>query len=114
MDSLLELKNDRFVIVDYTIILIIAIVHFVFGFYIRKTDFQNIFDSFESSPLFDFSIGTTCDSNSHIIFHTWEGREEKYYYYKYGHYVSDTRKKVRKGWPGFHLFFPLPFIPEKM
>ena len=91
MDSLLELKNDRFVIVDYTIILIIAIVHFVFGFYIRKTDFQNIFDSFESSPLFDFSIGTTCDSNSHIIFHTWEGREEKYYYYKYGRYVSDTR-----------------------
>ena len=60
MDSLLELKNDRFVIVDYTIILIIAIVHFVFFFYIKEIDFENIFDAFESSHLFNFSIETTC------------------------------------------------------
>ena len=60
MERLLQLKNDCFVIIDYTIILIIAIVHFVFFFYIKETDFENIFDAFESSPLFNFSIETTC------------------------------------------------------
>ena len=83
------LKNIYFVVIDSAIILIIAIVHFVFFFYIKETDFENIFDAFESSPLFDFSIGTTCGSNSHIVFHTGEGREEKDYYY------SNRRRRSR-------------------
>ena len=86
-----ELKADWFVIVDFATILIIAIVHFVFFFLIKETDFENIFDSFESSPLFDFSIGTTCGANSHVVFHTWKGREEIDYYYANGHTRSRTK-----------------------
>ena len=85
------LKNIYFVVIDSVIILIIAIVHFVFFFYIKETDFENIFDAFESSPLFDFSIGTKCGSNSHIVFYTWEGREEKDYYYSNGRRRSRTK-----------------------
>ena len=85
------LKNIYFLVIDSVIIFIIAIVHFVFFFYIKETDFENIFDAFESSPLFDFSIRPTCGSNSHIVFHTWEGREEKDYYYSNGRRRSRTK-----------------------
>ena len=86
-----ELKADWFVIVDFATILIIAIVHFVFFFLIKETDFENIFDTFESSPLFDFNIGTICGANSHVVFHTWKGREEIDYYYANGHTRSRTK-----------------------
>ena len=75
MDFLKVLTNEYFLFANCVIIILIAIVHFVFVFFIKETDLDNIFDAFESSPLFDFSIGTTCDSNSHIIFHTWKGRK---------------------------------------
>ena len=91
MCLLSELKNKYFFIIDFAIILIIGIVHFVFFFYIKETDFDNIFDAFESSPLFDFSIGTTCGSNSPLVFHTWAGREEKDYYYSKGRRHSRTK-----------------------
>ena len=86
-----ELKNNWFVIVDFAFILLIGIVHFVFFFLIKETDFGNIFDVFESSPLFDFSIETTCGSNSAVVFHTWAGREERDYYYSGGRRRSRTR-----------------------
>ena len=41
-------------IVIYTILILIT--HFIFYFFIEKTDFDNIFNTFESSPLFDFEI----------------------------------------------------------
>ena len=91
MCLLSELKNKYFFIIDFAIILIIGIVHFVFFFYIKETDFDNIFDAFESSPLFDFSIGETCGSNSPLVFHTWAGREEKDYYYSNGRRRSRTK-----------------------
>ena len=87
-----ELKNKYFAAIDFVIILIIGVVHLVFFFFIKETDFENIFDAFESSPLFNFSIGTTtCGSNSHIVFYTWEGREEKDYYYSNGRRRSRTK-----------------------
>ena len=72
-----------FIFFDLTLILILCVMHFVFYFYIKETEFNNIFDTYESSPLFDFSIGGNCGANSHIIFYVWEGRKQKeVYYYK--------------------------------
>ena len=68
-------------IVIYTILILIT--HFIFYFFIEKTDFDIIFNTFESSPLFDFEINLSCGVKSSIIFHTWEGRKEKETYYSY-------------------------------
>lgn len=91
MCLLCELKNKYFLIIDSAIIFIIAVLHFVFFFFINETDFVNIFDCFESSPLFDFNIGTTCGLKSHLVFHVWEGRKEKENHYSNGRYLSRTR-----------------------
>ena len=79
MCTLDNLKENPLVIllIDFFLFLIITIVHFIFYFLIKETDFGNIFDTFESSPLFDFRIESNCGAYSHIIFHTWEGRKEK-------------------------------------
>ena len=73
MDFLKVLTNEYFLFANCVIIILIAIVHFVFFFFIKETDLDNIFDAFESSPLFDFSIKETCDSNFPLVFHTWAG-----------------------------------------
>ena len=59
-----------------SIILIVSIVHIVFGFLIKVNDF-NTFDILDSSPLFNFSINKDCQGKSSIIFHRWGGREVK-------------------------------------
>ena len=85
-----ELKNKYFLAIDYIIILIIGIVHLVFFFFIKKTDFENIFDAFESSPLFNFSIeGISCGSNTPLVFRTWEGRKVVV------HHSSNGRSRAR-------------------
>ena len=85
------LKIKYFAIKDFALILSIGIIHFVFFFFIKVTDFQNIFDVFESSPLFDFSISDTWGGNDELIFHIWEGSEETDYYYSNGHRKSRIR-----------------------
>jgi hypothetical protein len=93
MCTLDNLKENPLVIllIDFFLFLIITIVHFIFYFLIKETDFGNIFDTFESSPLFDFRIESNCGAYSHIIFHTWEGREEEEYYYSNGRIHSRTK-----------------------
>ena len=79
----------------YTILILIT--HFIFYFFIKKTDYENIFNTFESSPLFDFEINLSCGVKSSIIFHTWEGREvkESYDYYdKKGKRRTKTKTKI--------------------
>ena len=83
--------NNYFIVFDMILFLILSIIHLVFYFYIKQTDMENIFDSFESSPLFDFSVETYCADKSHITFHVWEGREETYYYYNNGKINSNTK-----------------------
>ena len=68
-----ELMNKYFAIIDFILLLIFGVIHLVFYFIIKETDFENIFDTFESSPLFDLKISPNCGSYSHIIFHVWEG-----------------------------------------
>ena len=49
-----------------------------------------MFDTFDSSPLFDFSVDINCGSKSHITFHVWEGREETEHHY----YSTRSRTKI--------------------
>ena len=70
-----NLKNKYFAIIDFILLLIFGVIHLVFYFIIKETDFENIFDTFESSPLFDLKISPNCGSYSHIVFHVWEGYE---------------------------------------
>ena len=73
--------HNCFIVFDMIFFFILSIVHLVFYFYIKQTDFGNIFDAFESSPLFNFSVEKDCAGKSHITFHVWEGREKTSYYY---------------------------------
>ena len=57
---------------------ILTVIHLVSFFLIKKTDFENVFDTYESSPLFNFEIGPSCGVKSNLIFHIWEGRKKKY------------------------------------
>ena len=83
--------HNCFIIFDMILFLILSIVHLVFYFYIKQTDFGNIFDAFESSPLFNFSVEKDCAGKSHITFHVWEGREKTYYYYYNGALRTETK-----------------------
>ena len=48
------LDNLVFISIDTFLPLIIGVLHLVFHFYVRESDFGNIFDLLESSPLFNF------------------------------------------------------------
>ena len=85
-----KFKNIYFALIDIILIFIIGVVHLIFFFYIKQTDFVNIFDAFDSSPLFEFSLGNTCGAKDHIAFHVWQGREVRDYYYSNSHYNSKT------------------------
>lgn len=77
---------------DLILILAIGIIHLVFYFFIKETDFNNIFDTFSSSPLLNFEINDNCGVKDNVIFHRWEGRKETSYYWSKSH--SRTRTKV--------------------
>ena len=79
------------IITECILFLCLAIIHLILFTYIEETDFENIFDVFESSPLFDFSISKNCGSKSHITFHVWEGRLDYYSYYKDGRYHTESK-----------------------
>ena len=64
-------ERKALLIIEIIIVTLIGIAHLVLYFFIKETDFNNIFDTFESSPLFDFSIDDNCGIKSHIIFHVW-------------------------------------------
>ena len=70
----MEGKNV-FIIILNIYIFILTIIHFISFFFIKKSDFENIIESYEFSPLFDFTINIYCGFKSNIIFHKWEGRK---------------------------------------
>ena len=82
--------DTKIIIIDVIFFILISIMHFTFSFFIRATDFHNLFDTFESSPLFDFELNTNCGFKDNIIFHTWEGYEKTEYYYERGRKKSRT------------------------
>ena len=88
-----QLQNKFYTFFDFIILFLIAVIHLVFYFIIKETDFGNLFDVFESSPLFNFAIDkANCGKYDSLTFHVWEGRKEYYYYYDYnGQYHSKTK-----------------------
>ena len=101
-------------IIEMSIVTLIGIAHLVLFFFIKKTDFNNIFDSFESSPLFDFSIDDNCGIKSHNIFHIWEGRKETEHYYSNSHLRSRTkivdRTNIKKINGKYFCYKHVPYI----
>ncbi len=67
-----------FIVVDFIIFAITYVTHFVFIFLLKKADIVEIFDAYESSPLFNFSVEQNCSEKSHIIFRVWDGKEEEF------------------------------------
>ena len=71
--------NRKLLILDAIIILLIGIVHLIFYFFIKPSDFDNLFDTYESSPLFNLDIkkSENCGSQSPYTFQVWEGVKKK-------------------------------------
>ena len=65
--------NIAVVIIAFSLLLIIAITHIVFGFLMKANEF-NAFDLFDSSPLFDFEVKKDCGEKTALTFHRWGGR----------------------------------------
>ena len=72
-----DINNKTLNIIEYSVMVLIALIQFISIFFIKEVDFDIIFDTLESSPLFDFSIDTSCGTKSHITFHVWEGKEKE-------------------------------------
>jgi hypothetical protein len=61
---------------------IISLMHFIFYFLFKITDFNNIFDTLKASPFFNFHLEyQNCGADEYINFHTWEGIIETHDYY---------------------------------
>ena len=66
--------GDYLPLIVIILVILFEIMHFIFAFFFKVTDFNNVFDTLDSSPLFNFRVSEyTCGSNEHIIFHVWEG-----------------------------------------
>ena len=65
------------IIIGNAIGCLITILHLVSVFFIKFTDYDNLFDTYESSPLFNFRLGDNCEDSGYIIFHTWKGATTK-------------------------------------
>ena len=80
--------NEYILIINIIAIIALSIIHFVFYFFIEKTNYENLFDTFESSPFYDFKVDDNCGANDNLVFHRWEGRKETEYYWRDGRYRS--------------------------
>ena len=79
------IEKEYISIIEMIIFLSLIIIHIIYSNSIRQSDFGNLFDTFESSPLFDFEINKIKYCwDSHIIFHKWEGRKKGKFYYSHG------------------------------
>ena len=65
-------KDVCITMIDCTLIFLITILHFVSFFLIKKSDFTDIFDTYESSPFFEFKIDSENQEGfSNVIFHIY-------------------------------------------
>ena len=74
-----KLNNKYIILTEVSIILAVSIVHIVFGIVLITHKFTkfDIYNLFDSSPLFDFSIDTHCKDKKAVVFHTWGGWKEE-------------------------------------
>ena len=61
----------------FLVMILFETIHFISYFYFKETELGNIFDTFESSPLFDFYVDNEgCGAKEYITFHIWGGLED--------------------------------------
>ena len=67
--------------ISYGMVGVLFIIHFISLFLIRVSQLNNLYDSFEASPLFNFHLSdTSClDREDAVVFHEWGGRTETYW-----------------------------------
>ena len=75
--------SDYLPCIIFIIILLFQIMHFVFFFFMKETDFNTIFDTLDSSPIFNLRIAHTCNQDEHIVFQYWKGKDRAKEYYLY-------------------------------
>ena len=67
-------------IIIFIVINLFGIMHFIFYFFFKITEFDDIYESLDSYPLFNFRIDEmNCSSNKmeeYIIFHELQGIEQ--------------------------------------
>ena len=68
-------NKAAFILGVCVLMFIIGVAHFVLGLMMKVNEF-NVFDLFDSSPLFDFSISDNCGDKSALTFHRWGGKKE--------------------------------------
>ena len=73
----MERANKIDIVIIYIFLLSLPGTDISFYFLIKEADQVNVFDAINSSFLFNFDVGLNCSEKSIIIFHLWEGREEK-------------------------------------
>ena len=71
-------REDRIQFIYIIIVVLIfpfltSLTHLVLHFLINETYLEDIIFVFESSPLFNFHINISCDKDSNVIFHEWNG-----------------------------------------
>ena len=72
--------NPKIGFIAIVLLFFSGIIHLIFYFYVKQTDFDNIFDTFDSSPLFDFNYSENCGKNTKYIFQVWEGSLRSVYH----------------------------------
>lgn len=65
--------NESIFYLDFILVIALSVMHFVFSFFFKVSDFNDLFVNFESYPLFNFELKADCGTKDSIIFHTWEG-----------------------------------------
>ena len=80
-----RLHSKALVILESFIIFAIAIAHLGFGFILKFKNFSEfkVYELFDSSPLFDFSLENICKNKSAVIFHRWKGRRDYSHMFDY-------------------------------
>ena len=72
--------NRPLIIIDFSIFILITLIHYFSSYFIRQTDFD---------ILFDFNIGKNCAEKSHIIFHIFCYKYKPYRRLLYNNYPKD-------------------------
>ena len=72
-----EKKFNLLIIIDLIILLLISTMHIIFYVFITETDFNNIFDKYNSSPLFNFELNTKCGYKNKLTLHEWSGIKKR-------------------------------------
>jgi len=82
--------------ISYGMVGVLFIIHFISLFLIRVSQLNNLYDSFEASPLFDFHLSdTSClDREDAVVFHEWGGRIEWYWNNRRNQFDSKTVDKT--------------------